>query len=130
MLDIAKRIQPDLDTLETDADYHKAAKAIFSVGGRLSHIVCTCGKEGVRWFWHKNFESIETHKYPAIEVKEVVSVQGAGDTFNAGFIGSLFKNYYETDVFTRFTAAIEHGLKCAALTIQSPKNVADEIQKL
>jgi sugar/nucleoside kinase (ribokinase family) len=100
------------------------AKVIFSKG-KLLHIVCTKGKDGVSWF-HKNEKGeIVEELFNAIPVEEskIVSVIGAGDSFNAGFIASLTKNYYMPEL-ERFRKAINVGLHCSSFSIQSTENIS------
>ena len=56
--------------------------------------------------------------FPVVRVEQskIVSVIGAGDSFNAGLIAGLCKTYYKSTE-ERLRIAIKHGLECAALSI-------------
>lgn len=72
-------------------------------------ITClTCGREGV---WYRSFEEPEWQHHPALKVKKITDVTGAGDAFWAGFISAWCKKDCLKD-------CVLEGLKIAAMKIE------------
>lgn len=94
-------------------DYFIAGKQLLKRG--VQNIVISLGKLGyiiVNENWQKH--------YPAVKVKSVLDVSGAGDAFTAGILYGIQSGLALTD-------ACEIAAKIAALTIQSYATVNDTI---
>lgn len=75
-----------------------------------ARLIClTCGKDGV---WFKKENGAWFHK-PALAVKAVINVTGAGDAFWAGFLAHFIKNKSMED-------CIDHALLIARDKIEKP----------
>ncbi|RNL52132.1 carbohydrate kinase family protein [Pedobacter jejuensis] len=80
------------------------------LGNLDANAIClTCGKDGV-WFKSQN----EEWKYkPALDVKSVVGVTGAGDAFWSGFLAYFIKSQ-------PIEVCVNHALTVAKLKIEKP----------
>ena len=114
LLGMARHFNSDLTKIEEEEDFIECAKTIFeegkyTKGGRLRHIVCTCGADGARWLYLNEDLSIEHHHFPALPLKQIITVNGAGDAFLSGLLVGLYK-YSNLNLVEKFTKSIEQGL--------------------
>jgi fructokinase len=90
-------------------------------------LVYTCGAEGVRL--HAGAGIV--HSYPSLQVPDLVSTIGAGDSFNAGLIYGLLRNHVRRSDLDSLTAAdwdsiINAALAFAANTCASLENYVNK----
>ncbi len=113
--DIVKLSDEDLTWLMGDGGIDELARALIARGPKL--VCITEGAKGAT-----GFTSSENIFVPATPV-EVADTVGAGDTFNAGLLaalhkrGALDKERIATLDAATITAALQMGVKCAAVTV-------------
>ena len=118
LADIVKLSDEDLHWLAGDGDLRSLADGLIERGAKL--VCITEGASGAR-----EFTARETVQVPAPKTK-VADTVGAGDTFNAGVMaalnaaGALSKDALSTLDSTTVRAALELGVRSAAVTVSRP----------
>lgn len=113
--DIVKLSDEDLHWLEGDGDIPTIAKALCAKGPKV--VLITEGVKGAT-----AYTANAAHFVPATPV-DVIDTVGAGDTFNAGFLASLFdsnaltKDAIATASEDTLKTALTLGIKTAAITV-------------
>ncbi|TKR82206.1 hypothetical protein L596_015963 [Steinernema carpocapsae] len=86
----------------------------------LSTIAETRGPEGVTWWQRKGEQYVKTKRPSPIDPKSVVSVSGAGDCLNCGYLAALLSGLSLEKCYKVADA-------CARLSLQSLESVPDTI---
>lgn len=131
LADVVKASDEDLEWLYPDRTPVETARAWSKLGPAL--VIVTAGGHGATVA--TSDDSVSEHKAPVVDVVDTI---GAGDSFMAGFIGSLFHRgmlgvehrgalHSLTDEVLH--AIVTEALACAAITVQragaNPPRLAD-----
>jgi sugar/nucleoside kinase (ribokinase family) len=125
----------DLDGLSADEIFKVKSQFIFEISSmigkeygiedRLRYILVTCGAKGIKIVCREGLKLIH---FSVKKIDNIVSANGAGDTFSGGFITGLH-HFDETDEIKLISKAIRLGSNCSAKTILSAENISPEIRK-
>uniref|UniRef100_A0A914HFY9 Carbohydrate kinase PfkB domain-containing protein n=1 Tax=Globodera rostochiensis TaxID=31243 RepID=A0A914HFY9_GLORO len=89
----------------------------------MSHLLITCDSMGVLLLSHAESSSVFAHHFvppPDVRADQIVSVSGAGDCFNSGFLSALLNG-------CDLTNSAKVAYKCAAISLCSAEAVPEAI---
>ncbi|KAL3104810.1 hypothetical protein niasHT_024009 [Heterodera trifolii] len=91
----------------------------------MSHLLVTCDSMGVLLFVHSTGSSSSpvAHHFPApldVRPDQIVSVSGAGDCFNSGFLTAILNG-------CAIEESVQLAIKCAAISLCSEETVPEAI---
>lgn len=125
----------DLEGLSADEDFKAKSQFMFDISSaiakeygvedRLRYILVTCGAKGIKIMCREGMELIH---FSVKKIDNIVSANGAGDTFSGGFITGLC-HFNEIDEVKLLEKCVRLGSNCSAKTILSAENISPEINK-
>jgi len=123
----------DREKMSQEEQFVFKAKVLFDISDRISeeygcvnklvYVLVTCGPRGIRLITRN---PLKHYHLPVKKIDDVVSANGAGDTFLGAFISGLL-HYGSQDELSRISSAIRTASKCSAKTIMSSENISPEI---